>query len=236
MRYQKIYCQIWNDKRFSTLSPSPQRLYLYVFTCPHGNIIGMFVLKQGYICDDLKCSPKDLAKDLAKLIEKGMVEYDFATSVIMIPEFLKHNPITNPNQVKAARKMIQELPHSPLFQRFMEVLPEALKEALGEVLLKPEYISVSDSVSVSEEGGAGGRKPTAEEKRLYGEFVLLTDAEHQKLVTQFGEQGTKDRIETLDNAIGSKGYRYKSHYHTILSWERKNAKSEVQKPLGGLAY
>jgi len=77
---------------------------------------------------------------------------------------------------------------------------------------------------------------TKKTKNTYGDFVLLTDNEYQKLVQQFGEQGTKDRIEALNDGIGSKGYKYKSHYHTILSWERKNAKSEVQKPLGGLAY
>jgi len=74
------------------------------------------------------------------------------------------------------------------------------------------------------------------EKTLYGEFVLLTEDEYQKLLQLFGEQGARDRIEVLDNAIGSKGYRYKSHYHTILTWEKKNEKQQLHKPLGGLAY
>lgn len=77
---------------------------------------------------------------------------------------------------------------------------------------------------------------TIRTKKTYGDFVLLTDDEYQKLVQEFGEQGTKGRIEALNDGIGSKGYKYKSHYHTILTWERKNKKPEVQKPLGGLAY
>jgi len=59
----------------------------------------------------------------------------------------------------------------------------------------------------------------------YGEFknVLLSDEEYQKLIDKFGESGCKDRIETLSTAIQSKGYKYKSHYATILVWDRKTS-------------
>lgn len=63
-------------------------------------------------------------------------------------------------------------------------------------------------------------------KKLYGENgnVLLTDDEHAKLVTQFGEKGAVERIRDADLYFGSKGNgdKYKSHYLTILNWERKN--------------
>lgn len=66
-----------------------------------------------------------------------------------------------------------------------------------------------------------------EKKKHYAEFVLLTTAEYEKLIEQFGEQGTKDRIENLNHYKGSKGKKYKSDYHTILTWERKNNKSNI---------
>ena len=58
-------------------------------------------------------------------------------------------------------------------------------------------------------------------KNKYLEFVFLTNQEHEKLVEQFGD-GTKGWIERLNNYIGSKGKKYKSHYHTILAWHRKD--------------
>ncbi len=64
-------------------------------------------------------------------------------------------------------------------------------------------------------------------KKKYLDFVFLSDGEHQKLIEQFGVEGTADRIKSLNIGIGSKGYKYKSHYYTILSWERKN---DRQKP------
>jgi hypothetical protein len=57
-----------------------------------------------------------------------------------------------------------------------------------------------------------------------GQFqnVKLSQDEHQKLITQFGEKGTNQRIDNLSAYIASKGKKYKSHYATILTWERRN--------------
>lgn len=55
-------------------------------------------------------------------------------------------------------------------------------------------------------------------KHKYGEFVTMTRDEYAKLCEKYGEDATRDMIEILDNYIGSKGKRYKSHYRTILSW------------------
>ena len=64
-------------------------------------------------------------------------------------------------------------------------------------------------------------------KGKYGEFnnVLLTDKEYQKLIERFGNQQTKDLIEKLSAYLASKGKRYKSHYATILNWQRRDKES-----------
>lgn len=56
------------------------------------------------------------------------------------------------------------------------------------------------------------------------ENVKLTEDELSKLKIQFGES-TKEQIDNLSIYIKSKGDKYKSHYATILSWERKNVKN-----------
>ena len=60
-------------------------------------------------------------------------------------------------------------------------------------------------------------------KRSYGENgnVLLTDDELSKLQEKFPDDW-KQRIDDLSFYIGSTGKTYKSHYLTILNWERKN--------------
>lgn len=64
------------------------------------------------------------------------------------------------------------------------------------------------------------------DKRNYGEFnnVLLSENEYQKLIEKFGADKTSIMIEKLSEGIASKGYKYRSHYATILTWERNDNK------------
>lgn len=60
------------------------------------------------------------------------------------------------------------------------------------------------------------------EKTKHLEYVFLTDNEYEKLKDKFGDTLTQDYIENLNDYIGSKGKKYKSHYHTILMWVKKD--------------
>jgi len=72
-------------------------------------------------------------------------------------------------------------------------------------------------------------KKTAE-KLILGEFknVFLTSNELDKLTDRFGIAGTTERIERLSAGIESKGYKYKSHYATILNWDRRDKGSKPE--------
>ncbi len=67
------------------------------------------------------------------------------------------------------------------------------------------------------------------DKDKYLDFVFLSKVEYEKLVKKFGKTGTDEKIENLNEGIGSKGYKYDSHYHTILVWERKNDQRKKEK-------
>lgn len=56
------------------------------------------------------------------------------------------------------------------------------------------------------------------EKKHYGEFVLMTEAEYQKLVNEYGQETADEMVKVLDNYKGSKGKTYKSDYRAILMW------------------
>lgn len=61
-------------------------------------------------------------------------------------------------------------------------------------------------------------------KEIYGEFknIRLSKEEYQKLIQNFGEIKAKAMIENISTSLASKGDKYKSHYATILNWERMN--------------
>jgi len=63
----------------------------------------------------------------------------------------------------------------------------------------------------------------SKDKKKYLEFVLLTDDEYKKLCDRFGKSVADSYIERLNNYLGSKGKKYKSHYHTILNWSNKDS-------------
>ena len=70
------------------------------------------------------------------------------------------------------------------------------------------------------------------EKHTYGDYVQMTEAECQKLIDKFGSEGCSSRIAALNDGIGAKGYKYKSHYHAILSWDRRDKKANPEPEAG----
>jgi len=74
-------------------------------------------------------------------------------------------------------------------------------------------------------------KPKKEkpQKIQYAEAVTLTEAEHDKLVAEHGEQLVKECIEILSNYKLSSGRKYASDYHAILNWVVKRATEDRQK-------
>lgn len=66
-------------------------------------------------------------------------------------------------------------------------------------------------------------------KLTFLDYVKLTSEEFEKLKETLGSEETvNDFIFRLNSYIGSKGKKYKSHYHTILSWSRKENKKPAK--------
>ena len=57
-----------------------------------------------------------------------------------------------------------------------------------------------------------------EPKIHFAEFVTMTNAEYNKLVSTYSKEFADQCIEVLDNYKGSSGKKYKSDYRAILSW------------------
>ncbi len=66
-----------------------------------------------------------------------------------------------------------------------------------------------------------------DKKMLHRGFVFLSVVEYRTLLETLGLTATTEYIIRLDNYLGSTGKKYKSHYHTILTWHRKEGGSTV---------
>ena len=71
-------------------------------------------------------------------------------------------------------------------------------------------------------------------KRKYGEFenVLLTDKEYAELE----KSNLLPYIEEVSSYVASTGKRYKSHYATILNWEKRDKKKKQESKNKGLSF
>lgn len=67
-------------------------------------------------------------------------------------------------------------------------------------------------------------------KQLYGEHVLLSHSEYQKLVEKYGVSETHDMIDGMNIYAESKPKKFKeydSHYKTLLNWKRLDEKRRI---------
>lgn len=132
-RYIKIKSRFWSDEKVRGWDNDTKFLALYLLTSPHNNILGCYVLPKLYICADLGWTPEALAKPFAKLVEDGFIKYDEDTCLILLTNYLKHNPIDNGNRAEGAIKILEELPRSPLFVDLKKIIEEQGKDYLQKL-------------------------------------------------------------------------------------------------------
>lgn len=130
--YTRVESKFWQDEKMRSVSEDARFLMLYLLTSPHRNIIGFYFLPSPYACFDLGWDEKRFKKGLQELISNGLIKYDENVHVVLVKNFLKHNPLENPNQVKSAIEKLNELPETPLFQDFLTIV-----EGLGKQFTQP---------------------------------------------------------------------------------------------------
>jgi len=113
-----IATRIWHDEKFRDLPDDAKMLFVYLLTCPHGNMCGLFYLPSLYACHDLGWPEERYAAAIEHLRGHVCIEED----VILIKNFLRYNPIKGPKQAIGAARRLQEVPETSLINPFLELL------------------------------------------------------------------------------------------------------------------
>ena len=108
--YGKVYTRFWLKQNVLSWSDSAKLLGLYLLTCPHCNLLGCFRLPIGYVASDLNWDEQQVAKALSELEQDQFLIRCEESGWTLIRSFLKHNPIENPNQGKAAFRLLKDVP------------------------------------------------------------------------------------------------------------------------------
>lgn len=69
--YGKVYTSFWGSRSVRKLSEHGRTLALYLLTCSHGTIAGVYRLPDGYACEDLNEEALGWGSERVK---KGFVE------------------------------------------------------------------------------------------------------------------------------------------------------------------
>jgi hypothetical protein len=110
-----------------------------------------------------------------------------------------------------------------------------LEETLTSLSQSIEIIDVTEEIKVREVSVTQNRveenriEENRVEKSTHQDFVLLSPVEFKSLTDDYGSLVITKYITSLNSYIGSKGKKYKSHYHTILNWLNRDQVKKKQK-------
>jgi len=103
----------------------------------------------------------------------------------------------------------------------------------GKGIVKSPQLSAVKPQGVAQKEGKG-KKEQKEGKRAHGEYkhVMLTDKEYKKLAIDYDVDRRALMIQSLDEGIQNKGYKFLDHNLTLRTWARKDghkprAKAEI---------
>ncbi len=184
-RYTKVYSRIWRDSRVKSLSSEDRELYLYLRTSPHLNMVGFYYLPIVYAADDLQRPLERVSEGFRNLSKTGLIRYDEANSVVLVVDYLRDNPLENPNQAKGACSILGELPKTPLFLDFLECVRRYAEpfingfETLCQQYAKPDTDTDTDTdpekvqIIVPPDGGTDDPPPEPKRHKFTEEHMGL---------------------------------------------------------------
>lgn len=99
--------------------------------------------------------------------------------------------------------------------------------------MENENVNINKNINKNNrKRGSKGKKE--EEKIHFAEFVSMTNAEYEKLVSTYGKDFADQCIKKLDDYKGSSGKTYKSDYRAIGSWVVDEIKRKQPIAKGGM--
>jgi hypothetical protein len=235
-KYRSIHEKIWKDPDFQAYIPEGKLLFIYLCTNGSTSESGIYAITPKTIADETGIKQESIIKVMKNLKN---VMWDEKLNFVYIRRFRLYNGGGAPENVKKA--IVAEFLQScnlSFWLKFVEDYPEyrepilATGKPLTPSLIPPtppitNSNSNSNSIDRLENLSPTDAHPLENKaKKPYGEFknVLLSDNEVLKLKNRFNNQ-FQDKIESLSEWLESKGEKRKSHYATILTWNRRDNKT-----------
>lgn len=102
--YRTIRMAFWNDPFVEELEAGEKLLYLYLFTCPHTNNLGVLEVSRRKIAFETGLDVATVNAGLEKLEKAGKIVTDAA--FILLTRFIRHQTTTSPKIAQALKGML----------------------------------------------------------------------------------------------------------------------------------
>lgn len=150
--YGKVFTSFWTSETMRSMSEDARNLSLYLLTCPHNTIAGVFRLPDGYVCDDMQWTVERVLKAFEETVNKGFANRCETTKWVWINKHIEWNKPENPNQRKSAVKIALSVPDQCCWkQAFMldcaELIGIEVKRLNNPLptVLKPEAVTETET-------------------------------------------------------------------------------------------
>ena len=151
--FTKIHEEIWDSLKEKEVSDNGKLLFIYLFSCKHRNIIGLYKLPQEYISADLGQPIRKVKQTVKELFEKGLIIYDEKSTIVFLKGFLEHNPLQNAKMEQGAMAVFKGLPGNSLLEDFHTVLKQLPKQYQTLIDAVEDTVSEQYGDSIGTVGG-----------------------------------------------------------------------------------
>ena len=105
--YGQIQRAFWTHPDIRPISPGAKLIAAYLLTSRHTNGIGCFFAPPASIAGDLGMDIETVSQGFDELFRKGFIKHCEHTDYVLIPNFLKWNPMSNKNVAKARERELE---------------------------------------------------------------------------------------------------------------------------------
>jgi hypothetical protein len=119
---------IFNEPQFRALGERGKLFVSFGIGGPHANCVGAFLLPDAYIGDAFGWSAETVSETVQEALCAGYVNRFADGRHMVIPRHWEWNSIANPNVMKAALKVLRDLPPDPALSPIFEGLERFSKQ------------------------------------------------------------------------------------------------------------
>lgn len=132
-RFRMIRNNLWDDPRFLKLTNDAKIVYIYLLSGPYSTMIsGVSVNPVARVAVAVGVTADCIGAAYANLIESGMMLFDEACGLVLLPYELMEIPPEGWKQLKGCMECLMDLPKSPIREDIMEIIKESVEQYDGK--------------------------------------------------------------------------------------------------------